>query len=85
MTTSNLSHPGMRNAILAALPPKERRRIFPNLEPVTLDFEQVLLQQGERIPFAYFPISGVVAKLVTLADGGMPEVGMVGNEGMVPL
>jgi CRP-like cAMP-binding protein len=79
------SHPGMRNSILAALPAKERLRIFPHLEHVPLDFEQVLLQQGERILFAYFPLSGVIAKLVTMADGGSAEVGMVGKEGMVPL
>lgn len=85
MAAPNLSHPFMKNAILAGLPAKERQRIFPHLEPVTLDFEQILLQQGERMTFAYFPLSGVVAKLVTLADGGSAEVGMVGNEGMVPL
>jgi len=79
------SHPGMRNAILAAFPAKDRQRIFPHLEPVTLDSEHVLLRQGTKIPCAYFPLSGVVAKLVTLADGGSAEVGMVGNEGMVPL
>ena len=84
MTDPDQSHPGMRNTILAALPAKDAR-IFPLLKPVTMDIEQVLLQQGERIQSAYFPLSGAVAKMVTLPDGGTAEVGLVGKEGLLPL
>lgn len=70
------------NALLSALPAKERALLFLHLRPISLPFEQILYEPDELIRFAYFPTSGVVSLLVVLSDGSTAEVGRIGNEGM---
>ena len=71
------------NAILAALPRTEYRRVRDLLEPVTLTFGEVLYEQDERITHVYFPSDSLVS-LLTLVDRHQAlEVGLVGREGMV--
>jgi CRP-like cAMP-binding protein len=71
------------NNLLAALPPKDYRRLLAALEPVTLTFGEVLYEPGDPIRHVYFPNDSLVS-LLTLADGHLAlEVGMVGYEGMV--
>lgn len=72
------------NWLLAALPEKDRRRLAKHLEVVPLLPGQVLLEPG-RIDFVYFPVSGVVAKVVDMADGQQVGTSMIGSEGMIPL
>jgi CRP-like cAMP-binding protein len=54
------------------------------MELVALEPGQILLDRG-KIDYVYFPISGVVTKVVRMAGGEQIEAGMIGNEGMVPL
>lgn len=71
------------NAILAALPRTECRRMLGLLERVTLTFGDVLYEQGEPITHVYFPNDSLVS-LLTLVDRHLAlEVGLVGREGMV--
>lgn len=85
MTTKKLAHPGTRNRILGLLPAEDAQRICQQMEAVSLAAEHVLLRPGERTPFVYFPLSGAITKLVRTDDRGSAGVGIVGNEGIVPL
>lgn len=72
------------NKLLALLPPSQLAELSRRLELVPLVPGAVLSQRG-RIGHVYFPLSGLVTKVVTMADGKQIEAGMVGNEGMIPL
>ncbi|HEY8068057.1 MAG TPA: Crp/Fnr family transcriptional regulator [Burkholderiales bacterium] len=73
----------IENSLLAAVPRKAYRRLIAGLEPVTLNFGDVLYEPGETIRHVYFPGASLVS-LLTLADGHLAlEVGLIGREGMV--
>lgn len=72
------------NKLLAVFPADEQRRLVPYVERVPLKPGQLLFDLG-RISHVFFPISGVISKIVQMDDGDGIEAGMVGNEGMVPL
>lgn len=75
------------NSLLAALPRKGLERLLSRLEPVALEFGDLLYHPGEAIRHVYFPIDCMVS-LLSLAEGHLAlEVGLVGREGMlgVPL
>lgn len=74
-----------RNRLLRKLPQDEYQRLLPNLEPVSLDFEQVLCEPRVPMPYAYFPDQGVVSVVDKMDDGTIIEVGTVGCEGMIGL
>ena len=75
----------IENRLLAALPSQAYLSLVPNLEPVCLDFKEVLYESRELIQHVYFPNNGVVSLLAIMADRTPAEVGLVGNEGMVGL
>lgn len=71
------------NQLLAALPNADYMRMAANLEPVSLNFGEVLYEPGDRISHVYFPNDSLVS-LLTLVDARLAlEVGMLGSEGMV--
>ena len=70
------------NQVLAGIPPKESRRLQTQLEPVTVDFGQVLYEPGQAIRHVYFPLDCLISLLTTVDKRRTLEVGMVGNEGM---
>lgn len=73
----------IENSLLAAVPRKAYQRMLAGLEPVTLNFGEVLYEPGETIRHVYFPGASLVS-LLTLADGHLAlEVGLIGREGMV--
>ncbi len=73
------------NKLLAGLPAKAYRRLVAGLEPVALQFGDVLYEAGRRMRHVYFPGDSLVS-LLTLVNGHLAlEVGMVGREGMVGL
>jgi CRP-like cAMP-binding protein len=71
-----------KNRILASLPNKELRRLQATLEPVSLNFGQVLYEPGKAIRHVYFPINCLISLLTAVDRRRSLEVGMVGNEGM---
>ncbi|HET7401353.1 MAG TPA: Crp/Fnr family transcriptional regulator [Usitatibacter sp.] len=71
------------NALLAALPRADHRRLQPLLETVTVTFGEVLHEAHEQIDHVYFPTDSLVS-LLTVVDRHLAlEVGLVGREGMV--
>lgn len=74
------------NRLLAALPPREYRRLAPHLETVSLSARSILHEMGRNIEYLYFPLSGIVS-LRTPAEGQSEgiEVGVVGREGIAGL
>lgn len=84
--TTEVSLPATaRSRILAALPDEEFQRLEPELEPVSLDFKDVLYDNDVPIEHVCFPEAGVVSILGVMADGTAVEVATIGNEGLVGL
>jgi CRP-like cAMP-binding protein len=72
----------VENRLLAALPRRTYRDLLSGLEPVTLNFGDVLISPGERIRHVFFPHNCLVS-LLTEEEERAVEVGLVGHEGMV--
>jgi CRP-like cAMP-binding protein len=77
---TNRRPPG--NLILASLPPHSYQCVRAHLEPVILNFGQILYEPGETIRQVYFPVDCLVSLLTAVDKRRTLEVGMVGNEGM---
>lgn len=73
------------NRILAALPPKEYRRLLPDFEPFDLNFTQIIYEPDDVIGEVYFPESGIVSLLSAVGEQSTLEVGIVGKEGVIGL
>ncbi len=74
-----------RNRLLAALPPNDLARLWPQLEAVELPLRKVLHAPGDPIEVVYFPETGWASMLAYLEDGDAAEVGLAGKDGMVGL
>jgi CRP-like cAMP-binding protein len=71
------------NALIAALPRKDREHLIAGCERVDMAFADVLCEPGDRIQHVYFPTDGFIS-LLTPRDGCTSlEVGLVGSEGML--
>ncbi|MGA8429986.1 MAG: Crp/Fnr family transcriptional regulator [Candidatus Sulfotelmatobacter sp.] len=75
----------IHNEILLNLPQKEREALFPKLEFVRLQVNQVLHEPGDTLKSAYFCDSGLISILSVFPDGKCVEVGLIGKEGLVGL
>lgn len=73
------------NRILAALPTEEYSRLLPKLEEFTLNYADIIYEQGDVIRHVYFPAAGIISLLASVEDRASLEVGIVGSEGMVGL
>ena len=71
------------NQILAALSRPSFRRMIEILEPVQLEYGQVIYEPLGPIEDVYFPIDCLVSLLTAVDDNRTLEVGMVGDEGMI--
>ena len=71
------------NHLLAAVPRKACQRMLAGLDPVELNYGQVLYEPKGPIRYVYFPIDCLVSLLTAVDKRRTLEVGMVGNEGMV--
>jgi CRP-like cAMP-binding protein len=83
MSMSRPVRPQSRNRLLARLPQDEFKRLLPWLQPVSLEFKQVLYEARSPIDFSYFPNVGVLSALALMEDGSAIEVATIGNEGVV--
>src|SRR5258708_38352109 len=70
-----------RNRLLLALPPRNLRRLRPDLEYIPLQREQVLIDADSSLDQVFFPDSGVVSVVAVYADGSVIEMATVGREG----
>lgn len=71
--------------MLAALPPEELAQLWPRLEPVGLEFREIVQWPERPSTTVYFPESGCLSVLAPLKDGDSVEVGQIGREGMLGL
>ena len=70
------------NRVLASIRPREYKRLQAHLEPVDLQFQEVLFEPGKAIKHVYFPVTCLISLLTAVDKRRSLEVGMVGNEGM---
>ncbi|RJX33563.1 MAG: Crp/Fnr family transcriptional regulator [Oxalobacter sp.] len=75
-------HP-RQNALLAALPGDEFKRLLPDLELVSMPLGKVLYESGGQLTHVYFPTTSIVSMLYVLEDGASAEIAVVGNEGLL--
>ena len=72
-----------KNFLLKALSPKEIASLLPDLQLVTLPLRQTLYEAASPFQYVYFPEDSLASVIMTMADGAMVEVGMIGAEGVV--
>jgi CRP-like cAMP-binding protein len=82
---TNTEGKAMANAILLCVPDEEFALLRPHLQFVNLPHHRVLHQPKEKLEFAYFLNSGMVSLVMTTGDDESVEVGVVGNEGFMPV
>ncbi|MDP9238522.1 MAG: Crp/Fnr family transcriptional regulator [Chloroflexota bacterium] len=85
MPPSNTQRRRIANRILSSLTPEEYERILPDLRAVPLKFRISLHEPGDKMPYVYFPNTGVISALTVLEDGTAVEIATIGNEGMTDL
>ena len=71
------------NRLLAALPEKERERLIPQLEILTLFAKETIYEAGEEMNYVYFPLDCIVVLISAVESKATVEVGFIGNEGLV--
>lgn len=71
------------NALLAALPEAELKRLLPSADTCSLSQGQVIYEPGDRVKHLYFPTTAIVALLNLLRNGASAEIAVVGSEGLV--
>ncbi len=77
-----MHHPN-QNRILAALPSNDLASLTEHLQLVHLPVGQLLYTPGQKLRYAYFPISCLVSLHHVLESGRSAETAGVGNEGIV--
>ena len=70
-----------RNRLLLALPSRDLKRLLPDLERISCQRAQVLMDADSALDHVYFPDSGVVSVLAVYADGSVIEMATIGREG----
>jgi CRP-like cAMP-binding protein len=74
----------VRNRLIDALAPRDRRLLEGSLSVVALQKREVLFEPGEDVISIHFPTKGVIASLVlNMRDGSAAEAAMIGYEGAV--
>jgi CRP-like cAMP-binding protein len=74
----------IENLLLGKLPQPYQDSILSRLEEVAIPAGTVLYEADEAPRYAWFITSGLVSKMVSMSDGRSAEVGMCGNEGVIP-
>jgi CRP-like cAMP-binding protein len=70
-----------RNRLLLALPARNLKRLMPELERISCERAQVLVNADSALDHVFFPDSGVVSVVAVYADGSIIEMATVGREG----
>ena len=70
-----------RNRLLLALPSRNLKRLMPELEHISCQRGQVLMDADSSLDHVYFPDSGVVSAVAVYADGSIIEMATIGREG----
>lgn len=70
------------NRLLASLPDRDRTRLLPQLEILTLFAKETLYESGEELNYSYFPLDCILVLISSVDAKATVEVGLIGNEGM---
>ena len=70
------------NRLLASLAERDRARLLPQLEILTLFAKENVYASGEEMNFVYFPLDCIVVLISSVDEKATVEVGLIGNEGM---
>lgn len=81
--TDDVNISPLKNHLLSALPDETKKRLFPFIELVKLDFGQVMYEAGDTLAYVYFPIDAIVSLLYVMESGASAEISVVGNDGLV--
>ena len=73
----------LQNHLMSALPIEVYERLLPNLERVPMPLGKVLYESGEKLRYAYFPMTCIVSLLYVMENGASAEIAVVGNEGII--
>lgn len=71
------------NRLIEGLPRRQRTRLVNGCETVDLAFGEVLCDSNVTMPFAWFPLTGIIAREAKVTDHPPMEIGLSGNEGML--
>ena len=71
------------NRLLSSIPDRDRARLLPQLEILTLFAKESVYESGEELNFIYFPLDCIVVLISSVEPKATVEVGLIGNEGMV--
>lgn len=71
------------NRLLASLPDRDRDRLLPQLEILTLFAKESVYESAEEISYIYFPLDCIIVLISSVDAKATVEVGLIGNEGMV--
>lgn len=71
------------NLLLDALSTELRDAVLALCRSVDLPSRTLLYDQGAVLAHAYFLRTGVASLVVTMAEGGSAEIGMIGHEGVI--
>src|SRR5271154_2660743 len=77
----NASSNWPRNRLLLALPSRNLKRLMPELEQISCQRAQILMDADSALDHVFFPDSGVVSVVAVYADGSIIEMATVGREG----
>jgi len=72
----------LANRLISALPAHERGLFLECSELVELKLHAVLIEVGQSLDHAYFPVEGFVSIVLPVMDAPNIDVGLVGDEGM---
>jgi CRP-like cAMP-binding protein len=73
------------NRLLAVYPAAGQGKAPTDLELVHLPAGRLLYDCGQRITYAYFPVTAVVSLMLLMKSGATMEIASVGDEGLVGL
>ncbi|HKY44130.1 MAG TPA: Crp/Fnr family transcriptional regulator [Pyrinomonadaceae bacterium] len=71
------------NRVLASLPERDRDRLIPQLEILTLFAKETVYESAEEMNYVYFPLDCIVVLISSVDAKATVEIGLIGNEGMV--
>src|ERR1700737_2241171 len=77
----NVSSKWPGNRLLLALPPRNLKRLMPELEHIRCQQVQVLMDADSSLDHLFFPDRGVVSVVAVYADGHVIEMATIGREG----
>lgn len=80
-TQALVQSPG--NHLLDLLRRQGRAAALKQMQPVTLNFGDVLSEPGQRIRHVYFPTNGFISLLAQADDHSTLEVGLIGDQGVL--